>query len=140
MPEKIICYLRETGQKIPESMLEIVRILFESLALKYRWVVEKIEELTGKRYHKIHIVGGGAKNEIINQLTADVTGKEVIAGPYEATTIGSAIIQMLALGEINSIEEGREIVRNSFDLKVYRPQENFLLEDKYNLLRRVLKA
>jgi len=78
MPEKIICYLRETGQKIPESMLEIVRILFESLALKYRWVVEKIEELTGKRYHKIHIVGGGAKNEIINQLTADVTGKRLL--------------------------------------------------------------
>ncbi len=138
MPEKIVSYLKETGQKPPESILEIVRILFESLALKYRWVIEKIENLTGKNYPRVHIVGGGAKNEFLNQLVADVTGKMVYAGPYEATTIGSSIIQMLSLGEISSIEEGREIIRNSFALKVYQPGENIFAE-KYDLLRKLLK-
>ncbi|NOZ63792.1 MAG: rhamnulokinase [Caldiserica bacterium] len=138
MPGKIVSYLKETGQKVPESILETVRILFESLALKYRWVIEKIEKLTGKKYSRIHIVGGGAKNEFLNQLVADVTGKTVYAGPYEATTIGSSIVQMLSLGEISSIEEGREIIRNSFELKLYQPGENIFAE-KYDLFKKLLK-
>ena len=138
MPGKIVKYLKETGQKLPQSVLETVRIIFESLALKYRFVIEKIEELTGKKYEKIYIVGGGAKNEFLNQLTSDITGKVVSAGPYEATTIGSAIIQMLSLGKISSIEEGRKIVRNSFDLKIYYPHKNPFLEDKYNFLKSIM--
>jgi len=140
MPEKIVNYCRETGQNIPGNILEIVRIIFESLALKYRWVIEKIEELTDKKYSKIHIVGGGAKNEILNQITSDITGKVIISGPYEATTIGSAITQMLALGQINTLGEGREIVKNSVELKLYHPCKNPLLEGKYNLFKKLVNG
>lgn len=138
MPKKIADYCIETGQKIPQDTQQTVRTIFESLALKYRWVIENIEKLTNKKYSKIHIVGGGAKNEILNQLTANVTGKIVIAGPWEATTIGSAIIQMLALGHINTIDEGREIVRNSFEFKTYNPCKDLSLEDKYSFLSKLL--
>ncbi len=138
MPEKIIQYLKETGQKTPQTPLEVVRIILESLAFKYRWVIERIEELTGGNYSGIHIVGGGAKNEVLNQLVADITGKAVMAGPYEATTIGSAIIQMLALREINSVEEGREIVRRSFPLKVYSPHKGRVWEEKYRLFKKII--
>lgn len=121
MPGKIREYCKKTGQNIPETMGEIVRCIFESLSLRYRWTVEKLEELTGRKYNSINIVGGGTKDELLCTFTANGTGRKVIAGPVEATAIGNILVQAYASGEISGIKEGRAIVRNSFDTKTYDP-------------------
>jgi len=132
MSQRIIEYCEKTGQKKPTTLSEIARTIFESLAFKYRWVIEKIEEINGEKIEVIHIIGGGSKNVLLNQLTADISRKKVIAGPSEATTIGNAIVQMLTLGEIKDIKEARKIIRKSFKLKEYEPQmDEGLVEEAY---------
>ena len=130
MPGKIRAYCKKTGQKIPETMGEIVRCIFESLSLRYRWTAEKLEELTGRKYDVINIVGGGTKDELLCTFTANGTGRRVVAGPVEATAVGNILVQAYASGEISSIEEGRAIVRNSFDTKTYEP--DVTLKDGWN--------
>lgn len=130
MPGKIREYCEKTGQKIPETMGAVVRAIFESLALRYRWTAEKLEELTGKKYGVINIVGGGTKDELLCKFTANGTGRKVVAGPVEATAIGNIMAQAVAAGEIASVEEGRVIVRNSFESKTYVPEDN--LRDGWN--------
>ena len=122
MPGKIREYCKKTGQKVPETMGAIVRAIFESLALRYRWTAEKLEELTGKKYSVINIVGGGTKDELLCRFTANGTGRTVVAGPVEATAIGNIMAQAIAAGEISSVSEGREVVRNSFETKTYAPE------------------
>ena len=112
---------QETGQPIPETRGAMIRCVLESLALKYRHVLENLLRLSGKRADVIHIVGGGTQNRLLNQLTADATGIPVQAGPIEATVVGNALVQLVALGEIANIEEGRAVVRDSFDLHKYEP-------------------
>lgn len=119
MPEAIIEYCRKTGQKVPEDKGTIIRVIFESLALKYKENLDKIEKLTGKKIKFLHIVGGGAQNKFLNQLIADITGKTVTAGPVEATAIGNIIMQAVAMGDINSINEARKIVNESFRIEIY---------------------
>ena len=123
MPGKIREYCKKTGQKIPETMGAVVRAIFESLALRYRWTAEKLEEITGNKYSTINIVGGGTKDELLCRFTANGTGRTVIAGPVEATAIGNIMAQAVAAGEISSVAEGREMVRNSFETKTYTPDE-----------------
>ena len=122
MPGAIREYCRKTGQKVPEDMGAIVRTIFESLALRYRWTAEKLEELTGKKYGTINIVGGGTKDELLCSFCANGTGRTVVAGPVEATAIGNIMAQAVAAGEISGVEEAREIVRNSFETKTYIPE------------------
>ncbi len=117
-------YLKETGQNEPASDGEIIRIIYESLAMKYKYTVNSIKECTGKDFKAIHMVGGGIKDGFLCQLTADATGMEVIAGPAEATAAGNIAVQLIALGEIKDISEARKIIRDSFDTKVYKPQNN----------------
>lgn len=124
MPAKIIAYCRETGQDEPENKGEIVRCVMESLALKFRYVLEMIEQITSKKYRAIHILGGGVKDRMMCQFTADSTNKKVIAGPIEATAVGNILMQLTALGEINSIAEARQVVRNSFHTEEYSPKNN----------------
>ena len=100
MPERIRSFCARTGQQVPESPGAIVRCALESLALKYRWVLEKTEEMLGHRLEPIHIVGGGTQNRLLNQFTADATGRLVIAGPVEATAIGNILVQAVALGDL----------------------------------------
>ena len=121
MPERIREYCRKTGQPIPEDMGAVVRCIFESLALRYRWTAEKLEELSGKKYSTINIVGGGTKDSLLCQFTADGTGRTVHAGPVEATAIGNIMMQAYAAGGVSSCEEIRRIVRDSFDVKTYTP-------------------
>lgn len=130
MPGKIREYCKKTGQKVPETMGAIVRAIFESLALRYRWTSEKLEELTGKKYNSINIVGGGTKDELLCRFTANGTGRTVVAGPVEATAIGNIMAQAIAAGEISSVEEGRKIVGDSFETKTYEPDET--LRDGWN--------
>lgn len=121
MPSRIQEFCRRTGQEIPETKGEIVRCALESLALKYRWVLEKLEEITGWKINVIHIVGGGSQNELLCRFTASATRRPVIAGPVEATAVGNVLVQALAQGHISSLSDLREIVRNSFDLVTYDP-------------------
>lgn len=121
MPNRILAFCQATGQPQPTSKGEIIRCALEGLALKYRRVIENVESVLGHRLDPIHMVGGGTQNQLQCQFTADATNRPVIAGPVEATTIGNLIMQMMALGQIRSLQEGRELVRRSFDVKTYEP-------------------
>jgi len=121
MPAKIREFCRNTGQPIPEDEGAVIRAAIDSLALKYRVIIERMESLRGGAIGRINVVGGGVQNELLCRLTADVTGRPVIAGPVEATAIGNVLVQAMGLGAIASLEEGRQIVRNSFDLVTYEP-------------------
>ncbi len=124
MPSRIIDYCKRTGQLPPSNAGEILRCVLESLALKYRWVLKQLEAVRGHSVDVIHIVGGGAQNQILCQLTADATGTPVIAGPTEATAIGNIVVQAIACGLIGSIAEAREIIRRSFNAITYAPQDS----------------
>ena len=123
MPDRIKAYCRETGQKVPESPAEISRGIIESLADKYTKTIEMIEEITDKSIKEIYIIGGGSRNGLLCQLVVKATGLPVFAGPVEATAIGNLMIQAKSMGQIKSIVEGRKIIRRSFDIKKYLPEE-----------------
>ncbi|GBC90795.1 MAG: rhamnulokinase [Fimbriimonadales bacterium] len=131
MPQRIQAYCAEQGQRVPDTPARIVRTILESLALKYRMVLEQIETLTGWRIETIHIVGGGAQNALLCQMTADATARPVLAGPIEATAIGNLMMQALGLGHIESLEAIRERVALSFPPVVYTPQETEKWETAY---------
>ncbi len=121
MPERIREFCRRTGQHVPESVGEVVRCIYESLALKYRKTAESIEDLMGKRAKVIHVVGGGTKDKFLSQMTADACGIPVAAGPEEATAIGNLMMQAIAAGEVANLSEARQVVAASFELKHYEP-------------------
>jgi rhamnulokinase len=123
MPARVREFCLRTGQSPPESMGAVARTILESLTLKYRWTFEKLEELLGQRLEPLHIVGGGSRNELLNQFTADAIGRPVVTGPVEATATGNVLMQMLALGHIASLDEGRDVVRRSFETRTYLPRE-----------------
>ena len=132
MPEQIREYCRRTGQYVPQTVGEVVRCIYESLALKYRSVVEKIQKLRGKSAKVIHVVGGGTKDRFLSQMTADASGIPVAAGPEEATAIGNLMMQAIASGEVADLAQAREIISASFDLKRYEPSpERNLWDDAY---------
>ena len=131
MPSRIREFCKNTGQDEPTSKDEMVRCVLDSLALRYRATIEDLDELFGRRHDPIHIVGGGGQNKLLNQLTADATGRTVIAGPIEATAIGNVLVQAMARGFVSSIDEARSIVRNSFELETYKPRECPGLEKVY---------
>jgi len=122
MPAEIRAYCRETGQPEPQTPTEIVRCIFDSLALLYAANLDEIERLTGRRIWVLHIVGGGSRNELLNQLTADASGRIVLAGPVEATALGNVLSQMLALGALPTLQAARTLVRDSFTLTRYEPR------------------
>ncbi len=121
MPEKIRDYCRRTGQPVPESVGEVVRCIYESLSLKYRYTVENIKSLSGKSASMINVVGGGTKDKFLSQMTADACGIPVCAGPEEATAIGNLMMQAIAAGEVAGIREAREVVAASFAPSYYQP-------------------
>jgi len=123
MPSRMREFCQRTGQPTPANEGETVRCALESLALKYRATIANLEDITGRRVESINIVGGGARNKLLNQLTANATGLPVIAGPFEATAIGNILMQALARGYIASLEEGREIIRRSFDVSTYEARK-----------------
>jgi rhamnulokinase len=132
MPSRLRAFCEKTGQPVPQSNGEVVRCALESLALKYRWILERLEEILGRRLEPIHIVGGGSQNRLLNQFAADATGRVVVTGPVEATAVGNVIVQMMALGQIGSLEEGRRIVRNSFEVASYEPTGRPEWDDAYS--------
>jgi rhamnulokinase len=121
MIQEIMNYCVETGQPIPSTPGEVAKCVYDSLAVSYQDAVHEIEEIFEKRFEKINVIGGGCQNEMLNQLVADVTKKEVYTGPVEATAIGNIVAQLMALDEIQDINEARTIVKNSFEVKKYLP-------------------
>ncbi|HQO70151.1 MAG TPA: rhamnulokinase family protein [Clostridia bacterium] len=132
MPERVVDYCRRTGQYVPQNRAEIVRCIMESLALKYRYVFDGLCKIVGSRIPKLHMVGGGCKNTMISQFTANALGTEVTAGPIEATAIGNIAAQLIALGEIKDLRQARTVIKGSFEIKSYFPQDKELWEEKYD--------
>jgi rhamnulokinase len=122
MPAKIAAHCRTTGFGEPRTHGEFARAILESLALRYRDVLENLEALSGHKIEVIHIVGGGSRNELLNQFVADCTGRRVIAGPAEATAIGNILVQAMGAGELKDLAEARTVVRNSFELVTVDPR------------------
>src|ERR1700730_14555797 len=121
MPRRISEYCKSTGQRAPASSAEISRMILESLALRYRQVLEMIESLLDRRFAVIHIVGGGSQNQVLNQFVADATGPLVGGGPAEATAIGNVLIQAIGSGALSGLDEARAVVRRSFPTRVIEP-------------------
>ena len=124
MPEAIAAYCQSTGQTVPQNVGQIIRCALESLALRYRQVLGWLEQLTDGRIETIHIVGGGAQNRLLCQMTADACQRPVIAGPIEATAIGNIMMQAVTAGDVGSISEARELIRHSFPVDQYEPRTN----------------
>jgi len=122
MLEKIAGYCRETGQPVPKTIGQYVLGIYESLASSYNQHLSNLESVVGEKLTKIHIVGGGSRNELLCQMTADITGRDVLAGPAEATAIGNILVQLMAAGELNGLAEARELVRRSMQPQHYAPQ------------------
>ena len=131
MPSRIRAYCQRTGQEPPASKGAIVRCALESLALRYRWTLEKLELMLGRPLNRIHIVGGGIQNQLLCQFAADATQRQVVAGPVEATAAGNVLMQAMARGRIGNLEEAREVVRNSFALATYEPGDAAPWDDAY---------
>ena len=123
MPKRIAEFCKETGQPVPANHGAYMRCIYESLALFYRVVLRRIERLTGKKIERLHIVGGGSKDMMLNQCAANALKIPVLVGPTECTALGNVLVQALALGHLESHEVARQVVRNSFELKTVTPQD-----------------
>jgi rhamnulokinase len=131
MPAAIADYCRQTGQPVPASPGAYARGILESLAFKYRVVLQSLEELTGTRFEEIRIVGGGSRNRLLNQFTADATGRTVVAGPVEATALGNIAMQMLATGAVSSLADARRVIERSFPVDRFEPVAPELWDTHY---------
>ena len=139
MPATIAGLLQRTGQQIPASPGAMTRVILQSLALKYRSVLNELREWMPDLPDTLHIVGGGSQNALLNQMTADATGLRIEAGPVEATAAGNALAQLLADGEIASIAEGRELLRRSFQPTVHEPTDSAPWQEKETAFHRVAR-
>ncbi|MFP4288954.1 MAG: rhamnulokinase [Bacteroidales bacterium] len=137
MPGAIDDFCQRTNQQKPASKGEYVRVILESLALKYRMVLEQLTHITAVKIDKIHIIGGGIQNQLLCQYAANATGKTVVAGPVEGTALGNIGMQAKASGEIKSIEEIRHLIKNTFDLKIYTPTDGARWEKAYDRFRNI---
>ena len=138
MPRKIAEHCRQSGRPSPQTHGEFVRAILESLALRYRHVLESLETLAQRKIEVIHIVGGGSRNALLNQFVADCTGRRVIAGPAEATAVGNILVQAMGAGELANIEELREVVRGSFELTTVEPHPSAEWDCAYERYRRLV--
>ena len=125
-------YCRVTGQPVPETMGEIARCIYESLAFRYKQVLSNLQKLATFPIETLHIIGGGAQNKMLNQFTANAVGKTVLAGPSEATAMGNILLQAKAAGLVKDKKEIRRIIRNSVELEMFDPEETAHWELNYN--------
>ena len=134
MVSKIQQFCRDTNQPVPETVGQIARCIYESLALKYRWALERLEEIKGRSIDTLNIVGGGIQNKLLNQMVADSINRPVITGPVEGAAIGNLLAQAMALGEVKDLEELRQVVRNSEAVNNYQPNHTQEWEEAYKRL------
>ena len=124
MPKRIKEFCERTGQPVPETDGEICRCIYESLAFKYRQTLENLEKVTGKKFDRIHMVGGGIQNKLLCGFAADFCNVTAVAGPIEGTATGNAVVQLIALGEIKDLAEARKIIASSFEVVSYEPKDS----------------
>jgi rhamnulokinase len=140
LPRKIAAHCRITGQEPPATHGEYARSILESLALRYRQVLESLEALGGRKIRVIHIVGGGSRNLVLNQFVADCTGRTVVAGPSEATAIGNVLVQAMGAGELRDLGAARELVRRSFEVTTVEPSPSAAWEAAYRRFQQVTSS
>jgi len=138
MPEALRAYCGRTGQTPPDSEASMIRSILESLALKYRLVIDQMEEVVGHPVERIHVIGGGSQNRLLCRFTADATGRPVSAGPAEATAVGNILVQAMAVKAVGSHEEMRTVVRNSFEPVEYEPRQDNAWRDAYDRFRMII--
>ena len=138
MPGMIQEYCREASLPIPETPAQILRLITDSLALKVRFVLSRLEELIGYKVDVLHIIGGGGQDERLNQSISDSINRPVIVGPFEATAAGNLMVQKLACGAIGSLQEGRELIRKSFETKLFEPQDSGAWDEAYASFTKLL--
>jgi rhamnulokinase len=138
MPAAILAYCQRTGQPAPQDLGTFTRVIFENLALKYRYVKESLARVTGKPIDRVYVVGGGCKNQILNQFAADAMNCTISAGPVEATSLGNIVMQLYALGELRSLAEGRALVRRSVETKIFTPQNTTAWDEAYARFQKIL--
>ena len=131
-PSKIQDYCLRTGQEVPKDEGSITRCILESLALKYRYTFERLQQVVGKQLEQIFVIGGGSRNLLLNRLTAEATGVFVNAGPAEASSIGNIMLQLMALGELDSIEDSRRVIKASFETTTYEAQRTDAWDEAYS--------
>lgn len=139
MQSAMEAFCRKTGQAAPTTRGGYLRMVYESLALKYRMINEAIQTVTGKTNRVVHIVGGGSKNVMLNQYVADALGLPVIAGPEEATAVGNCMVQALGLGVIGSLHEALPLIRRSFPIREYKPVETATWSRAYEAFRKIVR-
>jgi rhamnulokinase len=138
MPTRIRDFCRRSGQSMPESEGQVLRAVYESLALKYRYALDNLIRLSGQTVNRLHIIGGGARNTLLCQMTADALGRLVITGPAEATALGNAIVQLITLGELANVAQARELLSRSIETQVYEPGATALWEAQYERFKSLL--
>ncbi|MFC5529635.1 rhamnulokinase [Cohnella yongneupensis] len=139
MVDTIQAFCRETGQHVPISKGEVIRCVIESLALRYRYTLEELEQLTGNRFGGLHMVGGGSQNELLCQLTAGAIGRPVWVGPIEASAIGNVLTQLITSGHCLNLADARRLVKESFPVIVYEPQIDLPWEEAYERFIQLLE-
>jgi len=139
MPAKIVSFCKETGQPSPAGPGAFVRCVLESLALFYRFTLGQLEKLTGKKIERLHIVGGGSQNMLLNQFASNSLGLPIVAGPTECTALGNVLVQAIAHGHLPSLAAAREVVRNSFEVKTLMPTEARVWDAGYARLEKLLR-
>ena len=139
MPQAISLYCEQHGQQIPQSHAAYIRLIFESLALKYRFVLDRLRTFAPFPIHRLHVIGGGSKNALLNQFTANSTGISVIAGPSEATALGNIMMQVKAAGCVDSIASMRRMLLDSIPTDTYEPMDRHVWEEAYQRFTNLIK-
>jgi len=137
MPSRIRAYCVRTGQPIPETVGQVMRTVYESLALKYRYILTSMAEVSGQPIQRLHVIGGGSRNELLNPMTADAIRRPVMAGPAEATALGNAIVQLIALGQLESVEQARAMLSRTAGIRTFESRNSSAWEaafDRYRAL------
>ncbi len=140
MPSRIRTYCSETNQAIPETIGQVMRCVFESLALKYRYVMDLLRDISGQSIERLHIIGGGVRNELLCQMTANACGIPVVAGPVEATALGNAIIQLITSGDLANLDEARTMLSRTIATKLYEPTEQSVWEENYQRFKFIIES
>lgn len=139
MPERVREFCRRTGQYVPETRGEVMRCIYQSLALKYKYTFNMLSKISGREYRRINILGGGIKDKLLCRMAADACGAEVLAGPAEATVMGNIAVCLSALGEIDDFAGIRKTVSESAELKRYLPEDSAVWETAYSDYLKILK-
>ena len=131
MPSRIREYCQRTDQKVPETPGQIMRVIYESLAMKYRYSLDALIAVSGREVDRLHIIGGGSRNTLLAQMTADAIGRMVITGPVEGTALGNAIVQLITTGDIGDLNEARALLSQTVETATYEPEDVSVWETEY---------